>query len=121
MPNDWLPLLINYLQVVHLAIFYWMIVTLYRDTNAKLLFFLHFSDDVEAIERFYSIYEGRKLVANIDRKGGTLLHLHLRLIELLGDIRYTCVNASIVSKSLASIDRKGCKNLIISARLWKAL
>ena len=65
----------------------------------------------EAIERFRAICEGRKLIANIDHKEGSLLHL--RLIDPANSESalqdpLACVNADLVAAGLASIDRKGC-------------
>ena len=62
------------------------------------------------MDRFRSICEGRKLIANIDHKEGSLLHL--RLIDpgnpASAQDPLACVNADLVSDGLASIDRKGC-------------
>ncbi|KAH8119402.1 transcription factor [Phellopilus nigrolimitatus] len=67
----------------------------------------------EAIERFRSLCEGRKLVANVDFREGPLLHL--RLIDpadpQTAQDPQACVNADLVREGLASIDRKGCKYL----------
>lgn len=65
----------------------------------------------EAIDRFRQLCEGRKLVANIDQKEGSLLHL--RLIDpsdpAVADDPLACINADLVREGLATIDRKGCK------------
>lgn len=65
----------------------------------------------EAIERFRSICEGRKLIANVDYKEGGLLHLRLidprKEEDALGS-----VNADLVAEGLASVDRKGCGRYI---------
>ncbi|KAF8633360.1 hypothetical protein AX17_004531 [Amanita inopinata Kibby_2008] len=67
----------------------------------------------EAVERFRMLCEGRKLVANIDHKEGSVVHL--RLIDTSDPATQndpcTCINADLVSEGLASIDRKGCKYL----------
>lgn len=67
----------------------------------------------EAIDRFRQICEGRKLVANIDHKEGSLLHL--RLIDPsnpeTAEDPSACINADLVSEGLASMDKKGCKYL----------
>ncbi|KAF9451944.1 hypothetical protein P691DRAFT_756827 [Macrolepiota fuliginosa MF-IS2] len=67
----------------------------------------------EAIHRFRSLCEGRKLVANIDHKEGSLLHL--RLIDPSDPVAvedpYACINADLVREGLASVDRKGCRYL----------
>lgn len=77
----------------------------------------------EAIDRFRSICEGRKLVANIDRKEGTLLHL--RLIDPSNPSATSdplaCVNADLVREGLALIDRKGCKYLSSYPQVVKKL
>lgn len=77
----------------------------------------------EAIDRFRSICEGRKLVANIDCKEGTLLHL--RLIDPSNPSATSdplaCVNADLVSEGLALIDRKGCKYLSSYPQVVKKL
>ncbi|KAH9485463.1 Staphylococcal nuclease domain-containing protein 1 [Psilocybe cubensis] len=66
---------------------------------------------VEAVERFRTICEGRKLVANIDYKEGPLLHL--RLIDpsnpAVAEDPLACINADLVAEGLASIDKRGCK------------
>ena len=65
----------------------------------------------EAIDRFRAICEGRKLVANIDHKEGTILHL--RLIDPANPASTVdCVNADLVRDGLASIDGKGCARYI---------
>ncbi|TEB38403.1 transcription factor [Coprinellus micaceus] len=65
----------------------------------------------EAIERFRSLCEGRKLVANIDHREGPLLHL--RLIDPADPSAaldpLACINAELVAEGLASVDRKGCR------------
>lgn len=67
----------------------------------------------EAIDRFRSLCEGRKLIANIDHKEGPLLHL--RLIDpsdaTATQNPWSCVNVNLVREGLASIDRKGCNYL----------
>ncbi|KAF9012412.1 transcription factor [Cyathus striatus] len=65
----------------------------------------------EAVERFRSLCEGRKLVANIDYKEGSLLHLRLMdpADPAAVDDPLTCINADLVRDGLASIDRKGCR------------
>jgi len=67
----------------------------------------------EALDRFRGLCEGRKLIANIDHKEGSLLHL--RLIDpsdpSVQTDPYACINADLVREGLASIDRKGCKYL----------
>jgi staphylococcal nuclease domain-containing protein 1 len=67
----------------------------------------------EAIDRFRSLCEGRKLIANIDQKEGNTLHL--RLIDPADPASaqnpLACVNADLLREGLASIDRKNCKYL----------
>ncbi|KAI5123940.1 hypothetical protein M0805_006355 [Coniferiporia weirii] len=67
----------------------------------------------EAVDRFRSLCEGRKLVANVDYREGPLLHL--RLIDPTdpnaAQDPLACVNIDLVREGLASVDRKGCKYL----------
>ncbi|KAF5316869.1 hypothetical protein D9611_003977 [Ephemerocybe angulata] len=67
----------------------------------------------EAVERFRSLVEGRKLVANIDHREGQLYHL--RLIDPSDPAAardpLACINADLVAEGLASVDRKGCRYL----------
>jgi staphylococcal nuclease domain-containing protein 1 len=67
----------------------------------------------DAVDRFRQLCEGRKLVANIDYKEGSTLHL--RLIDPNDPVAMqdplACINADLVREGLASIDRKGCKYL----------
>ncbi|KAG6849990.1 hypothetical protein H0H93_002780 [Arthromyces matolae] len=67
----------------------------------------------EAIDRFRQLCEGRKLVANIDSREGSLLHL--RLIDpenpAAANDPLACINADLLADGLALIDRKGCKYL----------
>ncbi|KAI9571098.1 hypothetical protein HD554DRAFT_2239128 [Boletus coccyginus] len=68
---------------------------------------------LEAIDRFRSLCEGRKLIANIDQKEGNILHL--RLIDPADPASaqnpLACINAGLLREGLASIDRKNCKYL----------
>lgn len=77
----------------------------------------------EAIERFRSLCEGRKLVANVDYREGSVLHL--RLIDpsdsRTADDQLACVNLDLVREGLASIDRKGCKYLSVYQPVLKRL
>jgi staphylococcal nuclease domain-containing protein 1 len=68
---------------------------------------------VEAVDRFRSLCEGRKLIANIDHKEGSLLHLRLIDPSDAGAAQdpYACINVDLVREGLASIDRKGCRYL----------
>lgn len=67
----------------------------------------------EAVQRFRSLCEDRKLVANIDFREGPLLHM--RLMDPTDPNAATdplaCINADLVREGLASVDRKGCKYL----------
>jgi staphylococcal nuclease domain-containing protein 1 len=67
----------------------------------------------DAVNRFRQLCDGRKLVANIDHKEGSTLHL--RLIDpadpVTADDRLASINVDLVREGLASIDRKGCKYL----------
>ncbi|ETW80350.1 hypothetical protein HETIRDRAFT_384869 [Heterobasidion irregulare TC 32-1] len=77
----------------------------------------------EAIDRFRQLCEGRKLVANIDQKEGSLLHL--RLIDpsdpAVADDPLACINADLVREGLATIDRKGCKYISSYPSVMKKL
>lgn len=62
----------------------------------------------ESINRFRFLCEGRKLVANVDFKEGSLLHL--RLIDPADPASangVTSINVDLVREGYASIDRKG--------------
>ncbi|KAG1734762.1 uncharacterized protein EDB91DRAFT_1146762 [Suillus paluster] len=67
----------------------------------------------DAVQRFRQLCEDRKLVANIDHKEGTTLHL--RLIDPNDPVAMrdplACINADLLREGLASIDRKGCRYL----------
>ncbi|KAF9237524.1 hypothetical protein BU15DRAFT_88689 [Melanogaster broomeanus] len=77
----------------------------------------------EALERFRSLCEGRKLIANIDHKEGNLLHL--RLIDPADPAAtqdlLACINADLLREGLASIDRKNCRYLTAYPQLVKHL
>jgi staphylococcal nuclease domain-containing protein 1 len=63
----------------------------------------------EAIERFRAMCEGRKLVANIDHKEGTLLHLRLMdPSDPHAADHLACINADLLREGVAMIDRKNC-------------
>jgi len=68
---------------------------------------------MEAIERFRTLCEGRKLVANIDHREGSLLHL--RLIDPTDPAAekdpLASINADLLREGLATIDRKNCRYL----------
>lgn len=74
----------------------------------------------EAVDRFRSLCEGRKLVANIDAQEGPLLHL--RLIDPQNPTSatdpYECINAELLRDGLATIDRK-CSYLTTHPQLLK--
>ncbi len=65
----------------------------------------------EAVERFRSLCEGKKLVANVDFREGSLLHLRLMDPSDSEAARdpTNCINADLVREGLAVADRKGCK------------
>ena len=77
----------------------------------------------EAVDRFRQLCEGRKLVANIDHKEGSLLHL--RLIDPADPASAqdptACINADLLREGLATIDRKGCKYLSAYPNVVKTL
>ena len=77
----------------------------------------------EAIDRFRSLCEGRKLIANIDHREGSLLHL--RLIDPsdsnAAEDPNSCVNVDLVREGLASADRKGCRYLQAYPTMGKRL
>ncbi|KAJ7045614.1 hypothetical protein C8F04DRAFT_1334181 [Mycena alexandri] len=77
----------------------------------------------EAIERFRSLCEGRKLVANIDHKEGPLLHL--RLMDpsdpAAAEDPLACINADLLHDGVAAIDRKNCKYLSAYPQVVKKL
>jgi staphylococcal nuclease domain-containing protein 1 len=67
----------------------------------------------EAVARFRKLCDSRKLVANVDHREGSLLHL--RLIDPEDPTAATdpaaCVNVELARDGLATLDRKGCKYL----------
>ncbi|KAF8513029.1 transcription factor [Hysterangium stoloniferum] len=67
----------------------------------------------EAIERFRSLCEGRKLIANTDFREGSLLHL--RLMDpsdpTATEDPLACINADLIREGYASLDRQNCKYL----------
>jgi staphylococcal nuclease domain-containing protein 1 len=69
--------------------------------------------DEEAIARFRKLCDSRKLVANVDYKEGSLLHL--RLIDPSDPAAAVdpaaCINVELARDGLATLDRKGCKYL----------
>lgn len=77
----------------------------------------------EAIDRFRALCEGRKLVANIDHKDGSLMHL--RLMDPSDPAAqqdpFACINADLLRDGLAAIDRKNCKYLSIYPQVMKKL
>ncbi|RXK36714.1 staphylococcal nuclease domain-containing protein 1 [Tremella mesenterica] len=76
----------------------------------------------EAYRRFGRLTEGKKLVANIDHREGSLLHL--RLIDPTdpnsAEDPLTCLNADLVREGLASID-KSCRYLSAYPQIVKKL
>lgn len=88
------------------------------DMNADLILnsFIKLVDEQseyhqEAVDRFRSLCEGRKLIANVDHREGPLLHL--RLIDpqdpSAASDSLASLNAELLRDGLASIDHKGCK------------
>lgn len=77
----------------------------------------------EAVDRFRSMWEGRKLVANIDQKEGTMLHL--RLIDPTDPHAakdpLACINADFLAEGLAQLDRKGCRYMSAYPKVVKKL
>ena len=77
----------------------------------------------EAIDRFRTLCEGRKLVANIDHKEGSLVHL--RLMDPTDPAAQhdplACINADLVREGVAAIDRKNCRYLAAYPQLVKKL
>jgi staphylococcal nuclease domain-containing protein 1 len=67
----------------------------------------------EAVDRFRMLCEGRQLVANIDHKEGSTLHL--RLIDpsdpTVAEDSSSCINVDLVREGVATIDRKNCRYL----------
>lgn len=77
----------------------------------------------EGVNRFRQLCDGRKLVANVDHKEGSTLHL--RLIDpadpVTADDSLASVNVDLVREGLASVDRKGCKYLPSYPQVQKRL
>jgi staphylococcal nuclease domain-containing protein 1 len=77
----------------------------------------------EAIDRFRAMCEGRKLVANVDYKEGTLLHL--RLIDPTDPVAASdplaCINADLLSEGIAMVDRKNCRYFTSYPQVMKKL
>ncbi|KAF8070533.1 hypothetical protein FPV67DRAFT_1025672 [Lyophyllum atratum] len=77
----------------------------------------------EAIDRFRQLCEGRKLVANIDHREGSIIHL--RLIDpenpAAANDPLACINADLLSEGLAAIDRKSCRYLASYPQVVKKL
>lgn len=77
----------------------------------------------ESLDRFKSLAEVPKLVANIDAREGPLLHL--RLIDpsdpVSAEDPLACINADLVREGLASVDRKGCRYLQSYPAMMKKL
>jgi len=67
----------------------------------------------DAVGYFRTVCEGKKLIANIDHKEGSLLHL--RLIDpsnsAVANDPLSCFNVDLVREGLGLIDRKGCRYL----------
>jgi len=66
--------------------------------------------------------EGRKLVANIDHKEGSLLHLRLMdPADPQAADHLTCINADLLREGVATIDRKNCPYLNSYPQVLKRL
>ncbi|KAG1716638.1 hypothetical protein ID866_516 [Astraeus odoratus] len=78
---------------------------------------------LDAVDRFRTLCEGRKLVALIDHKEGNLLHM--RLIDPTesnaANDPCACINADLLREGLVSIDRKDCHYLSSYPQLAKKL
>jgi staphylococcal nuclease domain-containing protein 1 len=77
----------------------------------------------EAVNRFRELCDGQKLIANVDSKEGSLLHLRLidpRDPNAASDSQAT-INAQLLSEGFALIDRKGCKYLSAYPQVVKKL
>ena len=77
----------------------------------------------DAVHRFHQLCDGRKLVANVDHKEGSTLHL--RLIDpadpTTAEDPLASINVDLVHDGLASVDRKGCKYLASYPHVQKKL
>jgi staphylococcal nuclease domain-containing protein 1 len=75
----------------------------------------------EAVERFRSLCEGRKLVANVDHREGSLLHLRLMdpTDPASAEDPLHCVNADLLQDGVALIDRKNCRYISSYPQLMK--
>jgi staphylococcal nuclease domain-containing protein 1 len=77
----------------------------------------------DAVGRFHQLCDGRKLVANVDHKEGSTLHL--RLIDpadpVTADDPLASINVDLVRDGLASVDRKGCKYFVSYPEVQKKL
>ncbi|KAJ7072239.1 hypothetical protein C8F01DRAFT_1205852 [Mycena amicta] len=80
----------------------------------------HYAD---AVDRFRSLCEGRKLIANVDHKEGALLHLRLMdpTDPSAADDPLACINADLLREGLATIDRKNCKYILGYPEMAKKL
>lgn len=93
-----------------------------QDARLSFVKLLDTSSDYfeDAIDRFRSICEGRKLIANIDAREGPVLHL--RLIDPSDAGSPTdSINAQLVREGLAVTDRKGCKYISSYPQILKRL
>lgn len=77
----------------------------------------------DAVNRFRQLCDGRKLVANVDHKESSTLHL--RLIDTADPATagnpLASINVDLVREGLASVDRKGCKYLASYPQVLKKL
>lgn len=77
----------------------------------------------EAIDRFRALCEGRKLVANVDHREGSLMHLRLMdpTDPAAQNDPLACVNADLLREGVAAIDRKNCRYLSAYPQVVKKL
>ncbi|KAF7971882.1 hypothetical protein HWV62_19771 [Athelia sp. TMB] len=75
----------------------------------------------EAIDRFRTLCEGQKLIANVDHKEGTLMHLRLINPADVVDDSSASINADLLRDGFAAIDRKNCRYLTAYPQVVKQL
>ncbi|KAH9929310.1 transcription factor [Amylocystis lapponica] len=76
----------------------------------------------EAVDRFRTLCEGRKLIANVDHREGSLLHL--RLMDTDPSVSHdpsASINADLLRDGLATIDRKNCRYIAAYPTVHKTL
>ena len=77
----------------------------------------------DAVARFRSLCEGRKLIANVDHKEGSLLHLRLMdpADPATAENPPASINGDLLREGLALIDKKGCRYISSYAPVVKKL